>query len=123
MELSNGDTVYHIRYVPREEWKALLDSGTVFYDYTKLTAANMCPTWGVVRYGLHKTEIPLTMGGRNLPIECGSACHDFFAALRAWTLPFEEQRPWAYKHFGDERALSMFQVPQDSDRVNNAQLF
>jgi hypothetical protein len=125
MEFREGDIIYDIRAVSRGEWNALQAQGNVFYDYTKLTATNTCPTWGVLRYGLHRTEIPLSMGGRNLAVECGSACHDFFAALRWWSLRERAVAApsWLIQHFGEERAGSMLTVPQDSDRVNNAQLF
>lgn len=133
IELRNPDTdeVYRIRSVPLAEAHELRRNGVIMYDYTKLTAMNTCPTWGTLRYGLHKTEIPLDQGGRNLAIECGSACHDFFAALRWWHLMHEQPEGWSVdsiyeqmiKHFGKERVDSMFAVAQDSDRVNNAQLF
>jgi hypothetical protein len=125
MEFTEGGTSYRINAVPRSMWSTLREQGVQFYDYTKLTAANTCPTWGVLRYGLHRTEIPLSTGGRNLAVECGSACHDFFAAIRWWALRERDigAYTWLNAHFGTERSVSMLEVPQDSDRVNNAQLF
>lgn len=131
MELrSDTGETYRIRTVPLDEARALRAAGAIFYDYTKLTAANTCPTWGVIRYGLHKTEIPLDQGGRNLAIEAGSACHDFFAAIRLWTLikassSVIDKKVFDYgvRLFGRERFDSMMAVPQDSDPVNNAQMF
>jgi hypothetical protein len=116
---------YHIENVPLEEAMHMRKLGAVMYDYTKLTAVNTCPTWGVVRYALHKTEFPMMEGGRNLAIECGKACHDYFAALRIWTLREVglATDTHSLKLFGKERWESMLQVPQDSDRINNAQLF
>jgi hypothetical protein len=131
---------YHIENVPLEEAMHMRKLGAAMYDYTKLTAVNTCPTWGVVRYALHKTEIPMMEGGRNLAIECGKACHDYFAALRMWTLihpwnaiaknldmPTSEKVPelsaYGEKLFGKVRWESMLDVSQDSDPVNNAQLF
>jgi hypothetical protein len=125
---------YHIRNISLEDADKLRLNGQVFYDFTKLTAINTCPTFGVLRYALHRTDYPLTSGGRRLAVECGSACHDFFAALRLWTLieehiktsklkmptPFYDK---AVSLFGTERFDEMLAVPQDSDRVNNAQLF
>lgn len=124
---SNWDE-WNIRYVPLEEAQQLRVKGVKMYDYTMLTAVNTCPTWGVVRYGLNKTEVPLSAGGRRMAIECGKACHDFFAALRLWNvLESTKERPlvenYGRRLFGDERLASMLEVPQDSDRVNNAQLF
>lgn len=120
---------YEIEHVPIAEALQLRADGVIMYDYTKLTAANTCPTFGVLRYGLHKTEYSLDKGGRNLAIECGKACHDYFAALRMWTLlerhEVDELRvtEHAFKMFGKERWNLMRDVPQDGDRVNNAMMF
>lgn len=138
LENPDRNETYHIRLMPMDEALALEKSGVRMYDYSTLTAVNTCPTWGILRYVLHKTDIPMTMSGRNLATEAGSACHDFFAALRYWTLlermnagEFPENNSYvghrfeAYgvKLFGRERLDSMLAVPQDSDRVNNAQMF
>lgn len=125
---------YLIEHVPLKEALDMRKLGAVMYDFTKLTAVNTCPTWGVVRYALHKTEFPLVEGGRNLAIECGKACHDFFAALRVWAVLESVDNGallqdgvnvvnHAIRMFGRERWESMQAVPQDSDRVNNAQMF
>ena len=55
------------------------DSHLPTYDNTKLTAYNTCPTWGTIRYGLHKT---MQGSGRSLALECGSAMHEVFAFVR-----------------------------------------
>lgn len=124
---------YTISVVPMDKALAMKQAGQVFYDYTKLTAVNTCPTYGVLRYALHKTEVPLNTHGRRMAIEAGSACHEYYAALRMWTLrsrPDEEERlsipRWHEKGvslFGQERWDSMTAIVQDSDRINNAQLF
>lgn len=49
------------------------------FDYTKLSAINMCPTWGILRYTLHKA---MPGGGRSMALEAGSAAHECFAAIR-----------------------------------------
>jgi len=49
------------------------------YDYTKLTAILTCPTWGIIRYSLHKT---MSSGERQLALETGELLHHFFAACR-----------------------------------------
>lgn len=134
MELINDLTGerYVIRSVPLTEAKRLRDSGTIFYDYTKLTAINTCPTYGVLRYAHHKTEVPLTTSGRKLAIEAGKACHDFFAALRMWTLLqradnfgdysnlHEKTHAHGFKLFGRDRWQSMLEQPQDADPQTNA---
>jgi len=49
------------------------------YDHTKLSNINTCPTWGVLRYSLHK-KMPGT--SRAMALEAGSAGHEGFAAVR-----------------------------------------
>lgn len=125
---------YTISVVPMDKALAMKAAGQVFYDYTKLTAINTCPTYGVLRYALHKTDIPLNPNGRKMAIECGKACHEYYAALRLWSVM--ERLPTDLSHyeipkihsralhmFGEERWKSMLSIPQDSDRINNAQLF
>jgi hypothetical protein len=53
------------------------------YDNTKLQAGNTCPTWGIVRYQMHKTY---QSTGRAMALEAGSACHEVFAAVRLYQL-------------------------------------
>jgi hypothetical protein len=53
------------------------------YDNTRLQAINTCPTWGILRYGMHKV---MSKGGRAMPLEMGSAAHEVFAAVRLWQL-------------------------------------
>jgi hypothetical protein len=119
---------YSIRNLSMSDALSLRREGKVFYDYTKLTAMNTCPAFGVLRYGLHKTDYPLSMGGRRTALECGKACHDFFSALRMWTVTEQygterQYMPYGLHLFGRERWQSMCTVAQDSDRINNAQMF
>lgn len=58
------------------------------FDNTKLQALNTCPTWGVMRYQMHRNMPGMT--GRAMPLECGSAMHEVFAWVRLCTL--EKQR-------------------------------
>lgn len=51
------------------------------FDFTKLSAVNTCPTWGIVRYGHHKV---FNTSSRAMALEAGSACHEVFAAARAF---------------------------------------
>ena len=135
--LNNPDRseTYHIRLVPMDEAMKLHHAGVKMYDYSGLTAINTCPTMGILKYGLHKTDVPMTMAGRNLATEAGTACHDFFAAVRYWTLlerakqggdlegQTDRLTDAGIKLFGLQRLDSMMAVPQDSDRINNCQLF
>lgn len=82
------------------------------YDHTKLSAVNTCPTWGVLRYGMHKT-MPST--GRALALECGKALHECFAFIRLCNMmeDFDKHDPvgvadqlWQHhglRLFGEER--------------------
>lgn len=49
------------------------------YDNTKLTAYATCPTWGVLRYQMHKT---MSRRSREMALECGDAMHQAFAFVR-----------------------------------------
>jgi hypothetical protein len=53
------------------------------YDNTKLQAANTCPTWGIIRYQMHKT---FASNSRAMALEAGSAMHEVFAAVRLYQL-------------------------------------
>lgn len=53
------------------------------YDNTRLQAVNTCPTWGVLRYGMHKQ---MQQPGRALALECGHAMHEVFSWVRLCTL-------------------------------------
>ena len=49
------------------------------FDNTKLVATNTCPTWGIMRYGHHRT---LGNIGRALALEAGHAIHECVALIR-----------------------------------------
>ena len=53
------------------------------FDFTKMSAVNTCPTWGITRYGHHKV---FGNASRAMALEAGSACHDVFAAGRLFDL-------------------------------------
>ena len=53
------------------------------FDFTKLSAVNTCPTWGIVRYGYHKV---FSTTSRAMALEAGSACHEVFASARLFDL-------------------------------------
>ena len=70
-----------------------------------------------------------------MALEAGTACHDYYAALRMWTLgptptgrdPGNHHTAWlkhGEKLFGPERWNSILSVPQDTgNAINNATLF
>ena len=72
-----------LQLITIEEAREYVKQGLVCYDYTKLTAINTCPTFGVLRYALHRTE---SSSSRSMAIDAGKACHDYFAAQRIWSL-------------------------------------
>lgn len=53
------------------------------FDYTKLTALNTCPRWGLIRYDQHKR---MPGDARNTALEMGHAAHQCFAAVRLFEL-------------------------------------
>lgn len=53
------------------------------YDNTKLQAINVCPTWGIVRYQMHRS---LISAQRSMALEAGKAMHEVFAWVRLCTL-------------------------------------
>jgi hypothetical protein len=52
-------------------------------DHTRATAIHTCPRWGIVR-NMHGKS--LEVEGRQVPLECGNALHQAFAAHRVWQL-------------------------------------
>ena len=83
------------------------------YDNTKLQAGNTCPTWGVLRYQMHKT---FAHGGRAMALEAGSAMHEVFAAVRLYQLWKYDANPelrdeflqfHGKRLFGESRFLNM----------------
>lgn len=98
------------------------------FDNTRLVAVNTCPTWGVLRYGMHKTHAG---AGRAMALEAGSALHEVFAAVRLLQLYqhdsiesphrskiFENQ---GVKLFGDRRFADMLQhlTTTEDERTQN----
>ena len=49
------------------------------YDHTKCSNINTCPTWGVIRYSLHKK---MEGASRAMALEAGAAAHEGFAAVK-----------------------------------------
>lgn len=60
------------------------------YDNTRLQAVNTCPTWGQLRYGMHKTMSG--PGARAMALEMGTAAHEVFAAVRLWQLRYYQKQ-------------------------------
>lgn len=72
------------------------DNTLPILDNTRLTAVNTCPRWAGIRYGHNKV---LGAGsGRAMALECGTACHHSFAAIRLLQLYAQGHRNHAAHH-------------------------
>lgn len=84
------------------------------FDYTKLSAINQCPTWGIIRYGIHKTMARRDGGGtRSTALEAGKAAHDAFASVRVaqlWYTHPDHATFHAHRIFGKDRSASLLAV-------------
>lgn len=81
------------------------------FDFTKLSAINTCPTWGILRYTQHKA---MPTNARAMALEAGTVMHECFAAIRLIQLGHEQgQAQYALMHrhgariFGYDRWQSM----------------
>lgn len=107
----------------------LVDMSREAYDNTRLVAINTCPTWGILRYGMHKSMSG--PGHRNMPLEMGSAAHDVFAAVRLYQLrQYQHHIDLADYHgprlFGRERyeiMLEAFEAAKNEDERSQALAF
>jgi len=81
------------------------------YDNTKLVAVNVCPTWGIVRYGMHKSLERVT---RAMALEAGSAMHEVFAWVRLCTLARADAGAFGFhmqRLFGDRSHTILNDIP------------
>lgn len=88
------------------------DQHLPMFDNTKLYNINTCPRWGLIRYELHKTR---PAAKRSLALEAGSASHEFYAALRAYQLVFQDK---AFDSFEDQVGLvNMLFGPEKQEKM------
>lgn len=100
------------------------------FDYTKLTALNQCPRWGLVRYDQHK-KMPSNQ--RSTALEMGGAAHQAYAAIRFFELmesgEFADSKyhsliyQYGLKQFGEERfhhIMNLWGSKEDTRRRVNA---
>lgn len=96
------------------------------FDYTKLTAINMCPTWGIIRYGKHKA---MSGGGRAMALEAGTVMHECFAAIRLVQVALVQKLPdhadaHGVKQFGAQRWNAIrnayLEAPDTPGAIRNA---
>lgn len=89
------------------------------YDHTKLSNINVCPTWGILRYSMHKR---MPGSSRSMALEAGSASHEAFAAVRLYQyMAFQSENKvqaanvdlHALRLFGEERYKRMYKTLSD----------
>jgi hypothetical protein len=93
------------------------------FDYTKLTAVNVCPTWGIIRYGLHKTMPKVYEGSRSMALEAGKAAHDAFAAVRIaqlWRVHPDHARHHVLRIYGKDRGESILAVIRNASSIEQS---
>lgn len=100
------------------------DADLETYDHTKLSAINTCPTWGILRYAMHKR---MPSAGRALALEAGTAMHECFAFVRLVALmnqydgrPEFQDKLWYYhgtRLFGAERLSLIDQSIQEATDI------
>lgn len=95
------------------------------FDFTKLSAINSCPRWGVLRYHLHKT-MGNSEGFRNMALEAGTTAHECFAAIRLWQVGEQGHSELMHLHgtriFGEERWACIVSAMASEDGMRNAAL-
>lgn len=68
------------------------------FDYTKLSAVNSCPRYGIIRYTQHKTLSSPT--ARAMALEAGTVLHQCFSAIRLWQLGVMQGHHDLMQHHG-----------------------
>ena len=91
--------VRSIEYTATFRMATEADSWLPVYDHTKLSAMNTCPTWGIMRYDMHKK---MPGGGRALALEAGHAMHEVFALVRLVTMLTQMEESGKDKEFTDK---------------------
>lgn len=75
------------------------DSHLPTYDFTKLSAINTCPRWGIIRYSKH-----LRVDGsnrRNMALEAGTMMHQCFSVIRLWQLGYAQGHMDLMRYHGE----------------------
>jgi len=75
------------------------------YDHTKLSNINVCPTWGILRYSMHKRMPGAT---RSMPLEAGAAAHEAFAAIRWYQYNFFQAKDPIQKIISHKQGVRLF---------------
>lgn len=80
-----------------------LDPTIPRFDFTKVNAIHTCPTWGILRYDMHKV-MPGGGMGRTLSLDAGSLSHEVYSAIRLYELSEVQHEPDAAR----VRGLALF---------------
>lgn len=126
MDLSFFDRVKYITVHSPNAFSEQDIAQMLRFDYTKLSAINTCPRWGIMRYEHHKT---MALSKRQMALEAGHAAHEVFAAHRLYhvlryqsTSAEEYERVVAYGTtlFPNGRMADMLDQikPGEDDRLN-----
>lgn len=75
------------------------------YDHTKLSNINVCPTWGILRYSMHKR---MPGSSRAMALEAGSASHEAFSAVRWYQLHSHQAETKTLKAITEKHGLRLF---------------
>lgn len=85
------------------------------YDHTKLSNINTCPTWGILRYSLHK-KMPGSY--REMALDAGSASHEAFSAIRLYQYRYFQAETDAQRSNTDMHAERLF-GKERAERINS----
>ena len=80
-------------------------AGARIYDHTALSAVNTCPTWGIIRYGLHKT---MPGSSRAMALEAGEAAHEAFAAIRWYQFRYKQANSPTLLKAAENQGIRLF---------------
>ena len=75
------------------------------YDHTKLSAINTCPTWGILRYSLHKR---MPSSNREMALEAGATAHEGFAAVRWYQFKMFQAKSKTEHVIADTQGIRLF---------------
>ena len=87
------------------------DANLDTYDHTKLSNINTCPTWGILRYSLHKK---MPGASRSMALEAGGAAHEAFSAVRLFQYKHYQCHTDAARANSDMHGIRLF----GEDRYN-----
>ena len=94
------------------------DSHLSAYDHTKLSNINVCPTWGILRYSMHKR---MPGSARAMALEAGSASHEAFAAVRWYQFQAFQSKNKTHEAIAEKHGIRLFgdiRYPRMVDTLN-----